>query len=115
VVTREYVPDCGDLVWLDFSPQTGREQVGRRPALILSPRIYNEKAGLAVACPVTNHAKGYPFEVELRSSPKLKGVILADHVKSLDWRQRAAQRIGRISPVQLEEVRDCLRALLGLP
>jgi len=114
VVAREYVPDFGDLVWLDFSRQTGHEQAGRRPALILSPRVYNEKAGLAVACPITSHAKGYPFEVSLGATYILKGVVLADQLKSVDWRQRSCQKIGRISAPLLEQVRDRIRALLGI-
>jgi len=114
VVAKEYVPDFGDLVWLDFSPQTGHEQAGRRPALILSPRVYNEKAGLAVACPITSHAKGYPFEVPLGTTHTLKGVVLADQLKSVDWRQRNCKRIGRISAALLEQVHDRTRPLLGI-
>lgn len=80
-----YVPDAGDFVWLTFDPQAGREQAGRRPALVLSPRAYNETAGLAVVCPITNQVKGYPFEVPVPSGQGPTGVILADHVKSVDW------------------------------
>jgi mRNA interferase MazF len=78
VVARAYVPDTGDLVWLTFDPQAGHEQRGRRPALILSPRSYNSKARLAIACPITSHVKGYPFEVPLPQGGKISGVILAD-------------------------------------
>jgi mRNA interferase MazF len=78
------------LVWLSFSPQAGREQAGRRPALVLSPRMYDEKAGLCVVCPVTQQAKGYPFEVMLPDGLPVQGVVLIDHVKSSDWRERAA-------------------------
>src|SRR5207245_2851651 len=85
MVARAYVPDTGDLVWLTFDPQAGHEQRGRRPALILSPRAYNSKARLAIACPVTSHVKVYPFEVPLPPGGKISGVVLADHVKNLDW------------------------------
>lgn len=114
MVTREYVPDTGDLIWLDFTPQTGREQAGRRPAVVLSPRGYNEKTSLAVVCPVTSHAKGYPFEVPVPTGQPIKGVILSDHLKNLDWRQRQAQKAGRIPGSLLAQVRDRIAVLLGL-
>ncbi len=75
------------MVWVSFDPQSGHEQTGRRPAIVLSPRAYNEKAGLALACPITSKIKGYPFEVAVRGS-RVKGVVLADQVRSLDWRAR---------------------------
>ena len=93
---KGYVPDAGDLVWFSFSPQAGREQAGRRPALVLSPRAYNGKAGLCVVCPVTQRAKGYPFEVELPAGLPVSGVVLSDHVKSADWQVRA----GRLALAQ---------------
>ncbi len=114
MVAREYVPDAGDLIWLDFTPQAGREQAGRRPAVVLSPRSYNERTSLAVVCPVTSHAKGYPFEVPVPPGQPIKGVILSDHLKNLDWRQRQAQKAGRISGRLLAQVRDRIAALLGL-
>lgn len=80
-----YVPDRGDLVWLSFDPQAGREQAGRRPAVILSPASYNRSSGLALAVPVTSHVKGYPFEVPIPAGMRISGVILADHLKSVDW------------------------------
>jgi len=114
VVTRAYVPDAGDLVWLTLDPQAGHEQRGRRPALVLSPRLYNAKTGLAVACPVTSHAKGYPFEVPLPASGKITGVVLADHVKNLDWQARRAV-FGAKAPAEiLTDVRERLRAVVGL-
>ena len=112
MVAREYVPDAGDLIWLDFTPQAGREQAGRRPAVVLSPRGYNEKTSLAVVCPVTSHVKGYPFEVAVPPGMEIKGVILSDHLKNLDWRQRRAQRAGRISQAVLEQVQNRIAALL---
>ena len=82
------IPDRGDAVWIDFNPQAGREQAGRRPAIVLSPAAYNGKVGLALLCPVTSQAKGYPFEVAIPDGLGVAGVILADQVKSLDWRRR---------------------------
>ena len=109
-----YVPDAGDLVWLTFDPQAGREQFGRRPALILSPRSYNSRRGLALACPITSHKKGYPFEVVLPDENEVSGVVLADHVKSVDWRERRAKFAASASSAVLTEVREKLRPLLGL-
>lgn len=114
MVARSYVPDAGDIVWLTFDPQAGHEQRGRRPALVLSPRAYNLKARLAVACPITSHTKGYPFEIALPADGKVAGVVLADHVKSLDWSARRAE-FAELAPVDvLTDVREKLRALLGL-
>ena len=92
-----YVPDRGDLVWLEFTPQSGSELRGRRPALVLSPKSYNGKVGLALFCPLTSKVKGYPFEVELPDGYAVSGVILSDQVKSLDWRSRKARLIDRVS------------------
>ena len=114
MVKRPYVPEAGDLVWLTFDPQRGREQRGRRPALILSPRIYNARAQLAVACPITSHAKEYPFEVPVTGKGGIDGVILADHLKSLDWRERRAEFAGTLPASTLADVRDRVRALLAL-
>jgi mRNA interferase MazF len=116
VVKRLYVPEAGDLVWLTFDPQRGREQRGRRPALILSPRIYNVRTQLAVACPITSHAKGYPFEVPVTGTEGIDGVgvILADHLKSLDWKERRAEFAGTLPAPALADVRDRVRALLAL-
>src|ERR1700681_1992016 len=97
-----YVPDAGDLVWLQFTPQAGREQAGHRPALVLSPARYNAKTSLMLFCPLTTQIKGYPFEV-----------VLADQVKSLDWRIRKARRKGAVSSAELAEVRAKIRALIG--
>ena len=92
-----YTPDRGDYIWLEFDRQSGHEQSGRRPALVLSPWSYNQKTGLLIACPITSQVKGYPFEVEV-AEPSLGGVILADQVKSLDWRARRASLIGKSGP-----------------
>jgi mRNA interferase MazF len=114
VVARAYVPDAGDLVWLTFDPQAGHEQRGRRPALILSPRRYNSKARLAIACPITSHVKGYPFEVPLPPGGKISGVVLADHVKNLDWQARRLAFEAKAPADVITDVRERLRVLLRL-
>ena len=91
MVDREYVPARGDIVWLSCAPQAGHEQTGRRPALTLSPEDYNEKTSLGLFCPITSRVKGYPFEVLLPATSSVSGVVLADQVKSLDWRARRAR------------------------
>ncbi len=106
-----YVPEAGDIVWLEFDPQAGHEQAGHRPAVVLSPAAYNGKTSLMVCCPLTTRIKGYPFEVAIVGKPD--SVVLADQVKSLDWRARRATRKGRVSAAELEEVRGKLRALVG--
>ena len=108
-----YVPDRGDLVWLTFDPQAGRQQAGRRPALVLSPALYNRRASLALLCPITNQAKGYPFEVALPQGLSISGVVLADHVKSADWAARRAQFAAKAPPKVVAEVTARLRPLLG--
>ena len=108
-----FVPEAGDFVRLTFDPQAGREQAGRRPALVLSPRIYNARSGLALACPITNRAKGYPFEVAVPAGQGVTGVILADHVKSVDWKARRAEKLGRCTTEVVDEVRARLAPLLG--
>lgn len=113
MVRRGWVPGAGDLVWLTFDPQAGREQAGRRPAVILSPAEYNRRSGLALACPITNHVKGYPFEVHLPPGLPIGGVILADHLKSVDWRIRRAESAGRLPPGTLRDVLDRMAPLLG--
>ena len=94
VTTQEYVPQRGDAVWIDFNPQTGHEQAGRRPAVVLSPGSYNGKTGLSILCPITNQVKGYPFEVAVTVGLAVAGMILADQVKSMDWRERNAALIS---------------------
>ncbi len=108
-----FVPDAGDFVWMTFDPQAGREQAGRRPALVLSPKTYNAKSGLALACPVTNQIKGYPFEVAVPAAIGATGVILADHLKSVDWKARHAEPLGRCTAEVMDEVRGKLASLLG--
>lgn len=108
-----WVPDRGDLVWLTFSPQAGREQAGRRPALVLSPRAYNARTGLSLMCPITSQQKGYPFEVPLPADLNIHGSILADHLRSVDWRERGATFIGRAKPEVLTAVLNRIGPLLG--
>jgi len=110
-MARGYVPDSGDVVWLNFTPRAGREQAGHRPALVLSPAAYNEKTSLMICCPLTTQIKKNPFEVPLAGSPP--SVVLADHVKSVDWRARRAARKTKVSPAELAEVRAKIRALIG--
>jgi len=99
-----YVPDRGDLVWLEFTPQAGSEQGGRRPALVLSPKAYNGKVGLALFCPVTSKIKGYPFEVQLPDESSVSGVVLSDQLKSLDWQSRKVKFIERAPSVVMAMV-----------
>jgi mRNA interferase MazF len=110
-VVPVYVPDAGDIVWLQFAPQAGHEQAGHRPAVVLSPASYNARAGMIVCCPTTTRVKGYPFEVALAGNPP--SVVLADQVKSQDWRARKATRKGQVSPAELAEVRAKLIALIA--
>ena len=111
-MARRYVPARGDAVWITFNPQAGHEQAGRRPALVLFPSSYNGKVGLAILCPITSQVKGYPFEVAIASGSKLGGVILADQVKSLDWRIRKTEFICKLPRETTSEVLDKLGALL---
>ena len=108
----DYVPDVGDIVWLEFDPQAGHEQDGHRPALVLSPARYNGRRGMMICCPMTSRIKGYPFEVvESRDPPS---AVLADQVKRLDWQARKATKKGKVSRAALAEVQAKIRALLGL-
>ena len=95
-VSEPYVPERGDAVWLTFSAAEGHEQLGRRPALVLSPSAYNGRTGLMLACPITSRSKGYPFEVALPAAFAIHGVVLADQVRCVDWRARDASRIGAL-------------------
>jgi mRNA interferase MazF len=111
-VSSPYVPERGDVVWLSFNPQAGHEQSGHRPAVVISPRAYNRRVGLALFCPVTSQVKGYPFEVLLPDGLGLEGAILSDQVKSLDWRVRKAKRICVLPPEILEETIARILALV---
>lgn len=111
-MVKRYVPKPGDVVWLDFNPQLGHEQAGRRPALVISPEAYNAKLGLLLCCPITNQVKGYPFEVMVRGTNKVSGVVLADQVKSFDWVARHAEFKGRVAPEVLAETVGKFKALV---
>ena len=107
-----YLPSRGDLVWIDLNPRTGSEQAGHRPALILSPRTYNRKTGLCVLCPLTRQVKGYAFEVPLPSIRDVEGVVLADQIRTVDWRRRGV-RFLRPGPQELvDEVVARIHALI---
>lgn len=106
-----YVPGRGDIVWLNFTPQAGHEQMGTRPALVLSPEKYNKKTGLAICCPITSNVKGYPFEVAI-SGGKINGVILSDHLKNLDWKIRKAKFIEKAPKRVVEQCSQKLAALI---
>jgi mRNA interferase MazF len=107
-----FVPKRGDVVWIDFDPQAGHEQAGRRPALVLSPAFYNSKVGLAILCPITNRAKGYSFEVPIPPGLAVTGVVLSDQAKNLDWRARDTQWIAVMPPAVVTEVLKKLGSLL---
>jgi len=109
-----YIPERGDAVWLQFNPQAGHEQAGHRPAIVLSPKAYNEKTGLILCCPVTNQVKKYPFEVQLPDDSGVDGVILADHIKSLDWKARQAKFIAKLPEPTIAEVLGKINSLLKL-
>ena len=107
-----WTPKRGDAIWIDLNPQAGSEQAGRRPALVLSPGAYNSKVGLALLCPITSRAKGYPFEVAIPHGLDVTGVVLADQLKSLDWRTRRADFIAALPVDTVEEVLQKVLLLL---
>jgi mRNA interferase MazF len=107
-----YLPNRGDLVWINFNPQSGHEQAGRHPALVLSPSSYNSKVGLVILCPITSKKKGYPFEVSLPSKISVSGVVLSDQVKNMDWRSRSIELICKLDDQSVEEVIQRLHTLL---
>ena len=108
-----YVPDRGDVIWITLNPQAGHEQAGRRPAVVLSPKAYNGRVGLAILCPVTGQTKGYPFEVAIPGGLPVSGVILSDQVKSLDWRARNAEYACTLASETVTEVLRKLHTLLS--
>ncbi len=107
-----YVPNRADVVWISMSPQAGHEQSGRRPALVLSPSSYNGKVGLAIFCPITNQIKGYPFEVIIPEGFEVKGAILSDQIKSLDWKARSAEFNCQLPNAVVEKVLKLAKTLL---
>ncbi len=109
-----YCPKRGDVVWISFNPQAGYEQAGHRPALVLSPQAYNRKVGLAILCPLTNQVKGYPFEVRIPDGVKASGAVLADQVKSMDWRARKASRLCTLPETTVRQVLNKVGTLLDV-
>ncbi len=111
-MVSRYVPARGDIVWMDFSPQAGREQAGRRPALVLSSQAYNRKTGRCLACPITSKIKGYAFELRLPPGSTVDGVVLVDHVKNQDWQARNIERADAVTAQFADEVADLVDALM---
>ncbi len=107
-----WAPGAGDVIWIRFDPQDGREQAGHRPAVVLTPADYNRRSGLLICVPLTTRIKGYPFEIAIAGDPR--SVALVDHVKSLDWRARGAMKKGRVRRDELENIRDALTGLIKL-
>lgn len=107
-----YSPARGDVVLLDFNPQSGHEQAGKRPALVISDDLFNKVTGFAVVCPITNQTKGYPFEVKVEGAQKSTGVVLADQFKSLDWSARGAKTVDQVSPDVVESVVDLVAKIV---
>ena len=110
-MARRYVPEAGDIVWLQFAPRAGHEKEGHRPALVISPAAYNGKTRLMLCCPLTTQIKGYPFEVTLQGTPA--AAVLADQVKSLDWVERKARYKEKVAPAELASVRARIVALVN--
>ncbi|MCG2820751.1 MAG: endoribonuclease MazF [Candidatus Atribacteria bacterium] len=112
-MASNFIPHRGDVVWIDMQPQVGHEQSGRRPAIVLSPKSYNGKVGLALLCPITTQIKGYPFEVIIPSGLKVAGVVLSDQVKSLDWKIRSAEFCDKVPEAVVLEIIKKLETLLS--
>jgi mRNA interferase MazF len=112
MVKTPYVPERGDLIWLNFTPQSGHEQAGKRPALVMSPETYNAKTGLCIVCPITSKVKNYPFEVEV-SGTMISGVVLSDQVKSLDWKARKATFAEKAFEIATSKVLQNIQLLIG--
>jgi mRNA interferase MazF len=113
VTPRTYVPRRGDVVWITFNPQSGYEQAGRRPAVVLSPAAYNNRVGLAILCPITSQVKGYPFEVAVPSGLPVSGVVLADQIKSLDWQAREVEFVCALPSAMVSEILQKIGVLLS--
>ena len=107
-----YIPEVGDIIWLEFDPQAGHEQAGHRPAVVLTPKAYNQATGLLICCPLTTKIKGYPFEVTIEGIPQ--NVALSDQVKSLDWKARKAKHKGSVSQAELETIKQKIGLLLAI-
>ena len=112
MVKKEYIPERGDIVWLNFNPQSGHEQQGKRPAIVISPKEYNEKVGLGLFCPITKKIKNYPFEVRIENE-KISGVVLSDQIKSLDWKTREIEFIVKENSNKTDEIISKISVLLS--
>jgi mRNA interferase MazF len=109
---KAYIPKKGDFIAVDFDPQSGHEQKGRRPALVVSNTLFNEQTGLAMVCPLTTTRRGYPFHVAVIGNPDVKGFVMVEQVKSIDYRARQAKSIGKASNDLLDEVLSILDACI---
>jgi len=112
MVNENYVPERGDIVWLNFNHGSGHEQQGKRPAIVVSPKAYNEKVGLGLFCPITSKIKNYPFEVKIENE-KIEGVVLSDQIKSLDWKSREIEFIAKETSEKMSEIIDKINVLLA--
>lgn len=110
---NSYVPEAGDVVWMQFDPHVGHEQMGKRPALVISPSRYNSKVGLMLCCPITSKSKGYIFEV-LIETEQISGVVMADHIRSFDWRERGVVKAGVVTADALVATKMKIKALLEI-
>jgi mRNA interferase MazF len=112
MVKKSYIPDKGDAVWIDLNPTRGREQAKVRPAMVVSPKAYNQKTDLAIICPITSVQKGYPFEVVIQDK-KVTGVVLSDQVRSVDWKVRNVKFIAKAKASVMQEVQTKLALLVA--
>jgi mRNA interferase MazF len=112
MVNNNYIPDQGDIIWLNFNPRMGHEQKGKRPAIVISPKEYNEKVKLGLFCPITSQEKQYPFEVKIKNE-KISGVVLSDQIKSLDWTKRNIEYIIKATEEEIKEVVEKINILIN--
>ena len=109
---KPYIPEKGDFIAVTLDPQCGHEQKGRRPAIVVSHTLFNERTGLAIVCPLTTTDRSYPFHVAVVDSPRVKGFVMVEQVKSIDYRARQTKRIGKASAALLDEVLSILDACI---
>jgi mRNA interferase MazF len=112
MVNKSYTPGRGDIVWLNFNPQTGHEQKGKRPAIVISPKEYNGKVNLGLFCPITSQEKGYPFEVKIKNK-RIDGVVLSDQIKSFDWTKRNVEYITKATEEEIRKVAEKINILVN--
>jgi len=111
MVKKLYIPDRGDVIWVNFQSSAGHEQKGKRPAIVVSPKVYNKRSELALICPITSTEKGYPFEISL-DSKKIKGVILTDQMRTVDWKQRKTRFMFKVKPSLMLKLQDKIKLLI---